>query len=98
MHGAMWLMAGRAVFCSRRMFPQERPTFFGMAAVTGLVQGGALQQTIGREITVHFMTIRAGHLPLTNRMCRELHGLTANLRMTVKTDLGLGNGVENRIM
>ena len=67
MVGAVRIVAIRAVFPDRDVFPKERTPLLGMTFITLLVDGGLLQQFPGLN-AVWVVAIRTGHLSLPERM------------------------------
>lgn len=81
--GAMGCMAIGAIFLHRRVFPQERTAFLGMAVIAGLVEGVARQQC-RPGAAVWLMAIGAGDQP---GICHRL-GRTLNRVMGLTQELG----------
>lgn len=85
---SMWVVAGRAVFSDRRMFPQERTAFFRVAPEAGIVQvlPHKLQFRCG---AVRAVTTRAGHFAFTQRMRIRFQRIASPECMTVIAFIGL---------
>ena len=69
--GSMRMMAGHAIFPHRRVLPNKRPAFFGVALVTGVVDRIRFHQHFGRR-AVRVVTIDAGNFSFRQRHVRAL--------------------------
>ncbi len=79
-------MTKRAVLGDRRVFPHEGPALFGMAFVAVLIDRGAAQHgLVGRSMG--FVTARARHFPMPDRMRKCPVDFGALLRMALQTGL-----------
>lgn len=84
--GPVWVVAIEAAFDDRRVFPDERPAFFRMAARAQDVDTVGSQQRIGRR-TVRLVAIATRDLALEQRHVGALAKLAALGWMTSKTNL-----------
>ncbi len=84
----MWVVAVRAVFGYRRMFPQVRTALFRVAPEAGIVQvlPHKLQFRCG---AVRAVTTRAGHFAFTQRMRIRFQRIASPECMTVIAFIGL---------
>src|SRR3954470_19734816 len=85
-------MAGRAVLPDRCVLPQRRSAHLGVAAVAGLVDGGAdFQRLHVGDRAVRVVARTARHLPFADRHVRNgAFGLGDLQTMTGCAELGLG--------
>ena len=89
LHRTMRIVAVAAVFADRRVLPQERSAFVGVAGIAGLVDG-VLDQQLGPARSMRIVAIRADHLCLHNRMMRGHVRLGSLLLVASEADEGLG--------
>ena len=82
-------MTQAAILGHRRMLPGERPAFFRMAGVTGLIKGRFDHQTFCNR-AVGIMALRAGHLAKAHRMNGGQKKLLALLSVAFETNFRLG--------
>ncbi len=92
----MRVMARRAIFGDRRMFPEERTTFLRVALETGIVHGLPNQLQL-RRIAKHAVTTGAVHLAFTQGVRIRFQCITLAQGMTVITFVGLRRCVEHRV-
>ena len=69
-------VAQGTVLGGRRVFPQERPAFFGMAQIAGQVDARALEQEIVVAI-VRVVAAAAGHAAEPQWMAAGFKGVSA---------------------
>lgn len=101
MDRAVGVMTQAAVLRDRRMLPQQRPAFLGVAGIAHLVEGRFFQQTFGNRLMnrlVDRMTVTAGHLPEAHGMIGWLVKFRTLFQVAVETHLLLGPGFQYRIV
>jgi len=94
-------MTERTVLGDRCVFPQEWPTLFRMAAVTGLIKAGPCKQRCC-ECAVGIMAFAARHFPEAHGMDRgsielgalALVAIVTNLRLLVLGQYPIARGVD----
>ena len=96
MVAAMRLVANRAVFRGRCVLPQEGPAFFGMAAVTGFIDCGLLEQEVVITV-VRVVTIAAGHAAEPQWMVTGLVAVGLSPCVAAETGLLLRQGIEHPV-
>ena len=84
--GPMRLMTAEATLTDRRVFPEERPAFFGMAGVADVVDRIGVQEGTRRR-AMRVVTVHAGHLSLGQRHVRTPAELGALLRVALRAGL-----------
>ena len=92
----MWCVTKATVFGDWRMFPNIRPTFFGVTLKTGIVQCLTNQLRFG-ACPMRTVAASAIHLTFEKRMRIRFQCLAALQSMAVVTDLGLRRGLHDGI-
>src|SRR4029453_10332740 len=86
MVGTVRLMTVQTALANRRVFPDKRPSLFGVTRVANFVDGIRVQESTGRR-AVRVVAVDAGHLAFGQRHVRTPAKLGALLLVTLETGL-----------
>ena len=93
--GSVGLMAVGATFKRRRMWPEKRPSPFGMAGVTVFIDAGLLElRRIGRPVRI--MAVRTDELSFSQRHMRRAIELRLSLQVALAANFYLRPPVKER--